>query len=140
MYSKKVENYLEAIYNITQRKGHARVKDIARELGVKPPSVSEAMVKLKQAGLVNYEKYGSVTLTNQGEKIGKTVKHRHDTIKSFLKKIMVPERIADLDACKLEHELSPESMEQLIKFVKFMESYQASHQWLTVYEQFCKEK
>lgn len=137
MYSRAVEDYLEAIYNIIQRKGYARTKDISLELEIRPPSVTEMLKKLSDKNLVKYERYSGVTLTKDGEKIAKSVKTRHDTIRTLLKIILVSEKTANRDACKMEHELSPETLEQLTKFVKFVESAPMHPKWLEHFKEFC---
>ena len=103
MYSKSVEDYLEAVYNIILRKGYARTKDIAEELNVTSPSVSAMLKKLQKEELIFYEKYGGVTMTLKGEKLAKVIKHRHDTLTKFLKIIMVSDYNSENDACRLEH-------------------------------------
>jgi len=138
MYSKSVEDYLEAIYNITERKGYARTKDISRELDVRPPSVTEMLKKLDNIGLVNYERYGGVILTKKGERIAKVVKTRHDAIKAFLSILLISEKTAERDACKLEHDLSPETIEQLTKFVRFVKKAPIYPKWLEHFKEFCR--
>jgi len=138
MYSKSVEDYLEAIYNIISKKGYARTRDIAKEQGVTSPSVSAMLKKLQNDNLIFYEKYGGVTLTPDGEKLAKSVKHRHDTLKKLLKIILVPEDIAEKDACNLEHNLSSESIAQLTNFIRFIESRPIHPQWLLHFKTFCE--
>lgn len=138
MFSKAQEDYLEAIYNTISRKGYARTKDISRELEISPPSVTEMLKKLDKEELVNYEKYGGVTLTSRGEKLAKAVKSRHDTLRSLLKIILVSDKTAEEDACKMEHELSPETIEQLTKFIKFVENAPIYPKWLEHFKEFCK--
>jgi len=99
MLSRKAEDYLEAILNITERKGHTRTKDIALALNIKPPSVVEMLKRLDDMGLVEYRKYEGVRLTPKGRAIASVVKDRHETIRAFLEIIKVPEKIADKDAC-----------------------------------------
>ncbi|MEA3255791.1 MAG: metal-dependent transcriptional regulator [Candidatus Altiarchaeota archaeon] len=137
MYSRTVEDYLEAIYNIILRKGYARTKDISRELEVSPPSVTEMLKKLGDKGLVNYERYGGITLTAKGERVAKSVKMRHDTVRKLLKIILVSDKIAEKDACRIEHELSPETVEQLTKFVRFVETAPMHPKWLEHFREFC---
>jgi len=138
MYSQSVEDYLEAIYNIIAEKGYVRTKDIAEELNVTSPSVSAMLKKLQDEKLIFYEKYGGVTMTHEGEKIAKTIKHRHDTLKKLLNIILVPEDIANRDACKLEHNLNSKSIEQLTKFVQFIESRPIHSAWFEHFNTFCE--
>ena len=123
MLSRKVEDYLDAIYNINLRKGFARTKDIAEELGVKPPTVTEMLKKLDSMGYVKYTKYSGAVLTPEGEDIGRTVKHRHDTLLGFLKKIGVPDELAEKDAHILEHHISPKTIEKIKEFVNSTKNF-----------------
>lgn len=73
------ENYLKAIYKQTERnKDGAYTNDIANELNVKAATVTEAFKKLGDKGLIFYEKYKAVTLTEDGRAVAvKTIrKHR----------------------------------------------------------------
>ena len=87
MSSRKTEEYLEAIYNIVEKKGYAQIKDIAAEHGVSPPTVTEMMKKLRDRELVLYEKYNAITFTDKGRKIAEEVKKRHDIFEIFLKTV-----------------------------------------------------
>ncbi|ODS35635.1 MAG: hypothetical protein A7316_00720 [Candidatus Altiarchaeales archaeon WOR_SM1_86-2] len=138
MYSKGIEDYLEAIYNIILRKGYARTKDIAEELNVTSPSVSAMLKKLHSEDLIFYERYSGVTLAPEGEELAKSIKHRHDTLTKLLKIIFVSEDVAERDACNLEHNLSPESITQLTNFVNFIESRPIHPQWLEHFKTFCE--
>ncbi|MBU0762039.1 MAG: metal-dependent transcriptional regulator [Candidatus Altiarchaeota archaeon] len=124
MVSGVFEDYLEAILVVEGRRGFVRTKDLARELSVSPPSVSEMLSKLSTAGLIEYERYQPVRLTPKGLRIAKAVYARHETIKKLLQTILVSDRTAEADACKIEHQLSDETIEQLRKFMEFLESNQ----------------
>ena len=129
MFSERVEDYLEAIYNVYNKKGYVRVKDIADTLSVSCPSVTEMLKKLTSLRLISYEKYGGVLLTEKGAEIGRTVKDRHDTLVKLLMLAGVPDDTANKDACEMEHHVSPTSLEQLKKFVESheMNGKQAGH-------------
>jgi DtxR family Mn-dependent transcriptional regulator len=118
MVSEEIEDYLKTIYNLSSEKGYARIKDIASQLKVKPPSVSQMIRKLAKLGYVEYERYGGVKLTQKGKNTAREIKKRHGMISKFLKSIGVPTKIADDDACKIEHHLHPKTMRQLVEFVK----------------------
>jgi len=121
-YSSGVEDYLKAILHISGKGGYARTKDIAEELKVKPPSVTEMVVKMAKDKLVDYEKYGGVRLTRKGEKLAKLIKERQEVIESLFELMLVPGRTAKKDSCKLEHQLSPETLSNLKLFLKFLKS------------------
>ncbi|MFC2154457.1 metal-dependent transcriptional regulator [Candidatus Altiarchaeota archaeon] len=136
--SRSSEDYLETIYVINQRKGYARTNDIAHELGIAASSVTEMLQKLNSLDLVSYKKHAPVTLTQKGAKLAKATKTRHDTLTKLLKIINVSDKIADSDACKMEHELSSETLEQLSKFVKFVESSSDCPKWLEHFKEYCE--
>jgi DtxR family Mn-dependent transcriptional regulator len=138
MLSRKTEDYLEAIYNIIEKKGYARVKDIALELKVSSPSVTEMMRKLNERGFIVYEKYSGITLTDKGRKIAKGVKKRHVIFEDFLEIILVPGDVASEDACTMEHHLDPKTVEQFSKFVEFVNNAPVSPKWLTHFKEYCK--
>jgi len=135
--SRKAEDYLEAIFNISQEKGYARIKDISKELGFKPPSIVEMVKKLDDQGYVVHKKYEGVFLTPVGEEIGRVVADRHDTLKSFLISIGVPEDIADVDACTMEHYLHSKTVEQVKNLVGFIEQGPDNPEWLAHFRAFC---
>ncbi len=111
--SRKAEDYLEAIYRVTRTKGYARTKDVAHELGVRPSTVVEMFRKLHSFGLIEYRRYEGVILLPEGESIGRSVHLRHETLKEFLLLLKVPETVAEKDACFMEHELHPETIQQI---------------------------
>ena len=133
------EDYLEAIYDITKEKGYVRVKDISSRLNVKPPSVSEMLRKLDEQGFLRYEKYGGTVLTDKGRRVGKATKGKHDMLAKFLKIIRVPEHIAEEDACGMEHHLNPKTVEQITKFISFVEHTPLPPKWLKHFEIYCKK-
>jgi DtxR family Mn-dependent transcriptional regulator len=137
MLSKKVEDYLEAIFIIIKRKGYARTTDIADCLEVKPATVTEMLRKLDSKGFIQYRKYEGAVLTNEGYKIGEAVKGRHEALKTLLKFFQIPEDIADKDACLMEHGLDPVTVIQIKKFVKFIKKCpKGQPQWLDHFKHF----
>ncbi len=138
--SRKAEDYLEAIFVISQEKGHVRIRDICKELGIKPPTVVEMVKKLSDQGYLVYKKYEGVYLTPMGEEIGRIIKDRHSTILAFLTFIGVPEKIANEDACIIEHDLNPKTVEQIKSLVSFIESTPEDLEWLHNFARFCEEE
>jgi DtxR family Mn-dependent transcriptional regulator len=116
-----MEDYLEAIVMLSGGGNIVRVTQISKHLGVKKPSVTSALRKLSEEGLVRHERYGYVELTAEGRKIGEDVFRRHEALRHFLAEILgVDARIAAEDACKMEHAISPTSFSKLAKFVDFV--------------------
>ncbi|RLI11560.1 metal-dependent transcriptional regulator [Candidatus Bathyarchaeota archaeon] len=118
--SKSAEDYLEAIYVLSREKGYARVLEIARALGVRPPSVTQMLKKLRARGLVLYERYGVVRLTEEGLAIAKAVLARHESLKELLVALGVSEAAAEADACAMEHVLHEETVAALRKMADFL--------------------
>ena len=119
--SASMEDYLEAVVVLGGEGKAVRVTQISKVLGVKKPSVVSALTKLSEEGLVRHERYGCVELTSEGERIAQDVYRRHEALRHFLVEILnVDPEIAAEDACKMEHSLSPASLERLAKFVEFI--------------------
>ena len=141
--SRRAEDYLRGIYDILERKGYARIKDVSKELGIQPATATEMVRKLDSIGLVIYEKYGGVMLTPRGKEAAKAVCERHETFRRFLEIILVPEDIALKDAHVFEHQLDPETITQFTRFVEFI-SQAPEHprfvgRWLEQFKEYCKK-
>ncbi len=140
----KAEDYLRGIYEITQQKGFARIRDIANNLTVKPSSAVEMVRKLDRLQLVRYEKYGGVLLTTKGKEMAEVIEKRHETFKKFLEIILVPENVALKDAHVLEHRLQPKTILQFSKFVDFIENAQENptffKKWRIAFKKYCENK
>ncbi|HHW90196.1 MAG TPA: metal-dependent transcriptional regulator [Clostridiales bacterium] len=109
--SPSLEDYLEAIYNLRRLNSSVRVTDIAIELGIAKPSVNNAISLLKDKGFVNQERYGLVELTQAGERRAEYILTKHTNIKSFLIKVLgVDEVTAEVEACKIEHIISDDTV------------------------------
>lgn len=112
------ENYLETIIILEQKNGTVRSIDIATALEYSKPSVSRAMGILKQAGYITMEKSGDIHLTAKGREIACRIYERHRLISDYLVGALgVPRKIADLDACRIEHIISQDSFEKIKQWV-----------------------
>ena len=119
--SENTEDYLEAIYRICLAKGSVRIKDIAENLGIKNPSVTQQIQKLAGMGLVEHESYGKVTLTEDGKRIGSLIDRRHRLFVDFLGRFLfIPEEIAQEEACRFEHAVSRMTVKHLEVLRDFM--------------------
>ena len=111
------QDYLEAILDLGE--GSVRSIDIATALGFSRASVNKAIQSLKAQGLIEHEHYGQITLTESGLLEARAVRRRHNLLKTFLKEILgVAEATAEEDACRMEHVVSPESLEKLESFTE----------------------
>ena len=104
------ENYLETILILKQRNGHVRSIDIATEMNFTKASVSRAMSILKRDNYITMEADGRINLTEAGMRKAASVLDRHVTLTRFINEyLQVPKEIAEKDACRIEHIISPET-------------------------------
>ncbi len=104
-----MEEYLETIYRLEVDGVVARTGEVARELGVAPPSVTDMLQKLEKAGLVDYEAYRGVVLTDKGREVGRRILGRHRIMQAFLQEVCGMEHRAAHDAaCDMEHSIPRE--------------------------------
>jgi DtxR family Mn-dependent transcriptional regulator len=121
--SSSLEDYLEAIYHTVEAKGAARAKDLVLRLGVHNSSVTQALRSLSEKKLVNYAPYDVITLTDSGQRIALDVVKRHKTLSAFLNKVLgLSENEADEGACRMEHAISVQILDRLVKFVEYFEN------------------
>ena len=130
MRKKTIEDYVELVYIIQNKKEKVHTSDIASAFNINPASVTEIFQKLSDEGYINYEKYTGVTLTEKGRKIAMNTKKKHETLKNFLILLGVDEKIADEDACKIEHNIDQKTMGKLRKFVEFAKLEDGCTRWL----------
>lgn len=110
------EDYLEKILMIQERKGEVHSIDIANELGFSKPSVSVAMKNLRLAGYISMDESGCITLEEPGREIATRIYQRHKLLTRILISLGVDEQTAAEDACKIEHDLSPETFDRLAEY------------------------
>ena len=116
--TQSLEDYLEAVYVLIAEDRPAQVRDVARMLAVKMPSVVKAIHELKRLGLVTQKPYANIELTMKGTRVAKHVLSRHTLIRDFLMKLGVSRRIADKDACLMEHILSAATIDRIRIYTK----------------------
>ncbi|MFO8013572.1 MAG: metal-dependent transcriptional regulator [Phycisphaerae bacterium] len=139
--SSTLEDYLRAVHRIEDEQRVARPRDIARAQKVAASTVTAALQSLAEKGLINYEPYGLITLTEQGRAKAEQLADRHLIIKDFLEKILglEPER-AETTACGMEHVVDAEGLERFLCFVAFMERHcPAGSKCLKDFRHFIKE-
>lgn len=113
------ENYLETILVLQNKNGYVRSIDIATELGFTKPSISRAMSILKKSEYITMEKSGQIKLTEKGLAKANEIYERHRIISEYFEKVLgVSKEIADRDACKIEHVISPESFDKMKNLIK----------------------
>ena len=116
--TQSLEDYLEAIYILISEDRPAQVRDVAKMLTVKMPSVVKAIHELKRLGLVTQKPYAAIELTVKGARVAKHVLNRHTLLRSFLMKLGVSRKNADKDACLMEHILSAETIDRIRSYTE----------------------
>lgn len=112
------ENYLETILVLSKRYGTVRSIDIAREMEFSKPSVSRAVGILKDNGFIHIDQEGMISLTEMGQKKAEHVYERHRLLTAFLKDIIgVAPKVAEEDACRIEHIISEETFQGMKEFL-----------------------
>lgn len=112
-----LEDYLETILILSKRLSVVRSIDVATELDFSKPSVSVAVKNLKNRGYVTVSEEGYLHLTKEGEMIANSVYERHTLLTDWLVHLGVDPRVAASDACKMEHDITPESYEAMKKCI-----------------------
>lgn len=113
------ENYLEVIFDLAKSGASVRSVDVATRMNVSKASVNKAIGILKDAGMVDQQYYGMITLTPLGKTCAQAVDTRHKVIKRFLIEVLgVDNETADQDACKMEHVVSEQTIERWKAYMK----------------------
>ena len=127
-----LEDYLETIFELVRDKKLARVKDIAKARGVKAGSVSPAMRRLADLGLIEYVEREYIDLTPAGEVEARRIFAKHQLLTRFFSQILkMSKSSAEADACAIEHNLSDEGMDHIVRFFEFLQGCPEGNQ-LTV--------
>ena len=103
------EMYLEAIFVLSKKSNGVHAINVGEYMGFSKPSVSRALSILKKKNLIIVDSDSHIVLTDEGKIIAEKIYERHVTIKEYLIRLGVSNKVADADACKIEHVLSDET-------------------------------
>ena len=122
LLTSSMEDYLEMIYRMQKdSEGVVRVSTLAQALHVKPPSASKMAANLRGQGLIEFPKYGYITLTEWGRRMGAYLVHRHQVVGRLLCTINHTESELE-EVEKIEHFLSPRTVANIEKFLEGLET------------------
>jgi Mn-dependent DtxR family transcriptional regulator len=121
--SQSAEDYLERIHELIEKKGYARVVDIASSLKVKQASVTSMVQKLAEAGYLEYEKYRGLVMTDKGRDVAQKIQNRHATLSRFFSLFGLDAETQRQDIEGIEHHLSPATVEVLADLAQFFEKH-----------------
>jgi Mn-dependent DtxR family transcriptional regulator len=123
------EHYLRAIWEVRSRRGYARLTDVARELGVAPPTLSVGLKPLEARGLIAHDDHRFLVLTPEGERTARELHHRFAVVVTFLRDVLgIGSEAALAEACRLEHDMSATTTDRLLDLVKLMREDTEVHQ------------
>jgi DtxR family Mn-dependent transcriptional regulator len=112
--TRSVEDYLKAIYHLSNQGGFASTSDIAGMLDVAPPSVSGMVKRLSETGLIEHVPYRGVQLTAQGRRAALKMIRRHRILELFLtQQLGYDWGGVHAEAEQLEHAASDELIERM---------------------------
>lgn len=120
--SARMEDYLEIISELVELKGYATTLDISRYMNVSAPSVTKMLRRLDENGLLEYEKYHGINLTNKGSQIAEGIRQKHGILLEFFEILGIRDNTANQDIEGMEHHLNAKTIKQLRKFITFLKS------------------
>ena len=119
--SQSAEDYLERIHELIEAKGSAHVTDIAQSLNVGQPSVTSMVQKLADNGYLRYEKYRSITLTDEGRAVALHIRDRHIVLANFFTLFGLDDETQARDIEGIEHHLSPDTLQTLADLTTYFQ-------------------
>lgn len=118
MISKALEEYLKTMYILKKQNGNIRVTDVAQKMECTKPSVNKALNNLKEEKLVNYETYGTIELTEEGENLAKKILEAYDIVYVFLKEVLnLEDEAAKSEAEKIKSSITDNTINKLARYV-----------------------
>ena len=111
------EDYVEAIDELIERNGEARVGDLAEMMGVSHVTVSRIVSRLCDEGLIQKKPHKPMALTAKGRRLAQQARERHEVVYAFLRKIGVPAKQAAIDSEGIEHHVSNATIRAMRKVV-----------------------
>ena len=136
-----LEDSLQAIYHIERAQKVARPKDISRAQNVASSTVTATLQSLAGKGMVNYEPYALITLTDKGRKRAEQLATRHRIVRNFLQDVLGLEaRQAEATACDMEHAVDRQALNRFVCFLAFIQRHPPARvDWLDAFRHFIRE-
>lgn len=116
--SETAEDYVEAVMELIEEKGECRVLDLSRYFNVSHVTVSRIVKRLQDEKLLLTKPYKPVELTEQGLKLAKQSKKRHEIVLAFLIKLGVDKANAEIDSEGIEHHVGSKTLAAMKRFLK----------------------
>lgn len=122
LLTSSMEDYLEMIYRTCEEEGYARINRLAEKLHVQPSSATKVVQKLAVLGMIDYQRYGIIRLTERGKDIGGFLLKRHEIIEEFFGLIGLSDTLLK-DTEIIEHDISLKALSGLEKMNRFFRQY-----------------
>jgi DtxR family Mn-dependent transcriptional regulator len=116
-----LEDYMEMTYRLCEENGYARIGQLSDILHVKPSSVSRMIMRLAELGLVKYDRYGIIQMTDSGRDLGEYLIHRHEVVEHLLTLIGCTNTLEETEL--IEHSLYPDTVHKLKTLLDFFKSH-----------------
>ena len=113
-----LEDYVEAIQEISEIKGDVKNTDLAIHFGVSQATINKNIKRLISSKLATSEPYRSIFLTDEGKKLATISKEKHNIVYQFLIKLGVSKKTAQYDSEGIEHHVSDETLKLMKNFSK----------------------
>lgn len=118
------EDYMEAIFVLTQEKGYARVTDLSERLSISPASASKMVRRLHQAGLLTYERYRGFSFTPKGRKMGRLLYARHQILVRLLTALQLGTRDEVLQIVEgIEHSFDVSRLDRIERLINYIDQH-----------------
>ena len=118
MISKSLEEYLKTMYVLKKQNGRVRITDVADKMNCTKASVNKAVHNLKNNQILNYQAYGTIELTQNGENLAKKILEAYDIVYLFLKDVLNLEtENAQKEAEKIKSVITDQTTNQLAKYI-----------------------
>ncbi|MEA3199983.1 MAG: DtxR family transcriptional regulator, manganese transport regulator [Thermoplasmata archaeon] len=119
----RVEDYIEVVYELILEKGYARIIDIGAHLHVSSPTATKMVQRMAEEGLVVYERYRGIALTEAGTELAKRLRERHGVLTSFLRLLGVDEATSHKTTEGIEHHLDAATLARIAKLVEYAQAH-----------------
>jgi DtxR family Mn-dependent transcriptional regulator len=120
-----MEDYLEMICRMLKDQNVVRIQALSKNLHVKPSSTSKMVNSLKERGYLYSEKYGYLTATPKGRKVGNYLLYRHEVLHEFLCYLNHSENELE-QVEKIEHFISRDTVTNLERLLIHLKSQDLS--------------
>lgn len=118
--SSGLEDYIEAIYIAHKNNKPLKGAELARQLCISRASVSEALAKLVAKGLIKYNSYEAISITDIGIEEAIKIYNKHNALEQFFEKVLgIDKKEAGVNACKIEHIISENVLNEMKNFTEF---------------------